>query len=156
MHKRNLTRILVIAAVTTLVSAGVTAIALGGAQRDSGTSAKLPLAQLVSIARGMVSGLGDHRVRSAWVIATTKYAAEQATYPGSEPPGRVNPRAFLIAIRGRFVCGACSRPPGAKAPRGRFAYEIWVPNQGVTDFGLQPHITHGLNRLGRIFTLPLT
>ncbi len=115
----------------------------------------LPVAQLVSLARGMAAGLGDRTVDTAWVISTTKNAAENATYPGSSPPDPANPRAYLLAIRGHFVCHGCLGPPGAKPPRGRFAYNIWVPGQGVSDFGLQPRIPSALSKLGRIVTLRL-
>jgi hypothetical protein len=156
MRTRNLTRVLMIAAIATAVAAGATSMAVGGAQTVHPVGRGLPISQLVSIARGMVASLGDPKVHTAWVMATTKYAAEQATYPGSEPPGPSNPQAFLIAIRGRFVCETCTRPPGAKAPKGTFGYDIWVPNEGVSDFGLQPHIPAGLHRLGPVITLPLT
>jgi hypothetical protein len=115
----------------------------------------LPVAQLVSIANGMVAGLGDPTVKRAWVIATTKNAAENATYPGSSPPDPANPRAYLIAVRGHFVCHLCSGTAGSKAPRGIFAYDIWVPGQGVSDFGLQPRVPHALSKLGRIVNLRL-
>lgn len=156
MGPRNLIRLSAIVAIAAAVAAGASSIAVVGAQTPYSVSPSLPIPQLVSIARGMVVGLGDPRVHSAWVIVTTRHAAEQATYPGSEPPGPTNPRAFLIAIRGRFTCRTCSAPPGARAPRGVFAYDIWVPNQGISDAGLQPRIPDRLRRLGRIITLPVT
>jgi hypothetical protein len=113
------------------------------------------VAQLVALGQGLLGGLGDPNVKVAWVIRTTKDAAENATYPGSVPPEHPDPLAYLIAVRGRFVCGTCSLPPGANAPRGRFAYSIWVPGRGVSDGGLQPRVPRGLRKLGRLIELPL-
>jgi hypothetical protein len=96
----------------------------------------------------MAAGLGDRSVDRAWIYATTKNAAEQATDPGGVPPSHPDPRAYVIVIRGWFVCQTCSVPPGGKLPRGRFAYDIWVPHQGVSDFGLVSHAPSGLRHLG--------
>jgi hypothetical protein len=115
----------------------------------------LPAAQLVSIARRMAAGLGDPHVRTAWVLPTSKNAAENATDPGAVPPERRDPRAYFIMIRGRFVCRVCSRPLGAKAPRGKVAYDIWVPGRGITDSALEQRIPHGVSKLGPMVRLDL-
>ena len=116
---------------------------------------KLPVAQLVAIASQMLRGLDDAHVTTASVIATTLNAAENVTYPGSEPPDPKNPRAYLIMLRGRFICDSCSIPPGAKPPRGTFAYSIWIPGRGSPAGGLQPDIPRRLRTLGPIMRLPL-
>jgi hypothetical protein len=132
-----------------VLSAAALLAACGAAPVGRMSSARaLPVAQLVSIGRGMASGLGDPHVRTAWVIATRKDAAERATTPGAVPPDPHNPRAYLILIRGRFVCSSCSGPVGAKPPRGKVAYDIWVPGRGISDFGLVRHVPRGLHRLG--------
>lgn len=113
------------------------------------------MAQLAALARGMARGLGDPHVTTALAIATTKNAAENATTPGAVPPDPKNPVAYLIVIEGRFVCRNCPGPAGAKPPRGRVAYEIWVPGHGVSDSGLQHRMPAGLRRLGRNVTLVL-
>jgi hypothetical protein len=89
------------------------------------------------------------------VIATRKNAAEHVTTPGAVPADPHNPRAYLILIRGRFVCSSCSGPVGAEPPRGRVAYEIWMPGHGISDFGLQRAVPRGLHRLGRVVRLRL-
>jgi hypothetical protein len=138
-------------AATALAAWGLVTVASATGSRAH----TLPVAQLVSLGRGMATGLADRHVKTALVIATTKNAAENATTPGAVPPDPANPRAYLIVIRGRFVCQACSRPPGAKPPRGRVAYDIWVPGVGVSDFGLQSRMPRRLRRLGRIVTMRL-
>ncbi len=138
-----------------IAAAAATGGSVGGAERSSPAIVSLPIGRLESIARGTARALGDRSVRSGWAIATTKYAAEQATYPGSEPSVRHSPRAFLIAVRGRFVCMTCTFPPGAKPPRGIFAYDIWVPGEGISDSGLQPRVPAGLGKLGRVIRLRL-
>ncbi len=117
--------------------------------------ARLPVAQLVAISRQMLTGLGDPNVKTASVIATTLNAAENVTYPGSEPPDPTNPRAYLIMLRGRFICNSCSGPAGAKAPRGAFAYSIWIPGRGSPAGGLQPRVPQDLKTLGPIVNLPM-
>jgi len=117
---------------------------------DAATSAPVPVAQLVALARGSLPGLGDSTVTSASVVATTKEAAENWLEPGSVPAGASNPRAYLIVLHGRFVCRPCSRPSGASAPRGSSAQFIWVPGRGVTDFAVTPSVPTGLHHLGRV------
>ena len=128
----------------------------GAAAPATGAGAHgLPAAQLISIARGMAAGLGDPHVKTAWVIATRKNAAERATTPGAVPPDPANPRAYLIVIHGRFVCNDCSRPLGGKPPRGTVAYDIWVPARGITDFGLGRRVPPGVARLRPMVRLRL-
>lgn len=117
--------------------------------------ARLPIAQLLAISHQMLAGLSGPSVKTAWVIVTSLNAAENLTYPGSEPPDPTNPRAYLIMLRGRFVCQSCGGPPGAKAPRGTFAYSIWVPGRGSPAGGLQPRVPRGLRTLGPIINLPM-
>jgi hypothetical protein len=128
--------------------------AVGCGQAPPAVAPSVP-PKVASLARGMATSLGDSHVTTAWVIETTKDAAENAMTPGAIPPDRHNPRAYLVLIRGHFVCRGCSRPLGAKPPRGRVAYVIWVPGRGVTDDGLQAHVPKGVRRLGRIVTLRL-
>jgi hypothetical protein len=138
------------------LSAAVAACGARAPASAPGSAARgLPVAQLVSLAQGMATGLGDPHVTTAWVIATRKNAAEQVTTPGAVPPDPANPRAYLIVIRGRFVCRDCSGPARAAPPRGRVAYDIWVPGHGLSDFGLQRRLPRRLGRLGRIVKLEL-
>jgi hypothetical protein len=115
----------------------------------------LPVARLVSIAQGLATRLHDPHVDTAWVIATRRNAAEHATTPGAVRPDPADARAYLIVIRGRFVCRDCTGPSGARPPRGRVAYDIWVPGHGIIDFGLQRRMPRRLGRLGRIVRLEL-
>jgi hypothetical protein len=138
-----------------VLSAAALLAACGAAPGTRSSAPALPVAQLVSIGRDMASGLGDPHVKTAWVIATRKNAAEYATTPGAVPPDPHNPRAYLILIRGRFVCGSCSGPVGAKPPRGRVAYDIWIPGHGISDFGLQRRVPRGVHRLGPLVRIRL-
>jgi hypothetical protein len=133
----------------------LTAVAIAGCGSAPAAVAPAVPPTVASLARGMAASLGDKHVTSAWVIETTKDAAENATTPGAVPPDRHDPRAYLVLIRGHFVCNLCSRPVDADPPRGRVAYDIWVLGRGVTDFGLQARLPKGIRRLGRIVTLRL-
>ena len=119
------------------------------------TGAPVPTAQLLAVARRSVPGLRDATITSASVVTTTKEAAENWLEPGSVPATGSSPRAYLIVLRGRFVCRSCTRPAGASAPRGSSAQLIWIPGAGVTDFGLTPRVPTGLNRLGRVVRIYL-
>jgi hypothetical protein len=137
------------------VLAGVVLAGASAAPEPKPAGSRLPVAQIVAISRRMLAGLSAPGVKTAQVIRTTLNAAENVTYPGSEPPDPGNPRAYLIMLRGRFICTSCSTPPGAKAPRGTFAYSIWIPGRGSPTGGLQPRTPRKLKTLGPIINLPL-
>ena len=131
-------------------------IAIASASTKSGNSrATLPLARLVALSKNSARSLHDARVKTALVVATTKHAAENWLEPGAVSPGGADPRAYLIVIKGRFTCTKCSYPAGAKPPRGRSAQIVWVPGQGVTDFGLTWRVPGGLDKVGRVVKLDL-
>ena len=131
-------------------------IAIATASPNLGkTQAALPLARLVALAKNSARGLNDARVKTALVIATTKHAAENWLEPRAISPGGADPRAYLIVLRGRFICTHCSYPAGAKPPRGRSAQIIWVPGRGVSDLGLTQRVRGGLDKLGRVFKINL-
>ena len=118
-------------------------------------NASVPVAQLVALARGSLTGLGGANVASARVVRTTKRAAEYWMEPGSVPPAGSNPPAYLVVLSGPFVCSSCTGPAGAPEPRGSSAQFIWIPGKGVSDFGLSQAVPTGLNRLGRVVKIHL-
>jgi hypothetical protein len=137
---------------TTTATAATTAATIS---TPTTTTAPVPLAQLVALARRSLPALGDLTVTYASVVTTTKQAAENWLEPGSVPVGASNPRAFLVVLRGKFVCESCTRPSGASAPRGSSAQFVWIPGAGVTDFGLTPRVPTGLSHLGRVLRIYL-
>jgi hypothetical protein len=112
------------------------------------TPAAIPVAKLAALARGSAARFGDPTVASASVIATTRLAAENWMERGSAGPGTPDARAYLILLRGRFVCELCPRPAGAAAPHGGSAQILWVPGHGVTDGGLTRRVPPGIRTLG--------
>jgi len=55
---------------------------------------------------------GDASVHRGYIILSTReQAAAPAVVNGDQP-------VYEVVIQGRFTCGICSRPPGAKAPTG--------------------------------------
>jgi hypothetical protein len=133
-----------------LAVVAVITLGLSAASADRPASGGLPHGRLVAIARGAAAEFGDRHVSSALVVRTRKNEAENWLEPGAVPRSAANPRVYVIVLRGRFVCGICSAPPGAKLPRGRSAQIIWVPGKGVTDFGLTARMPRGLQRLGHV------
>jgi hypothetical protein len=77
------------------------------ASRASG--AKLPVDQLVALARDELRGLDDMHVKTASVVATTKNSAENWMEPGAVPPTHPDPMVYLIAVHGRFICESAAR-----------------------------------------------
>ncbi len=95
------------------------------------------------------------RVKTALVVATTKHTAEEWLEPGAISPAAADPRAYLIVLKGPFICTRCSYPAGAKPPRGRWTQSIWVSGQGVSDFGLTQRVPGSLDKLGRVVKINL-
>ncbi|MGZ6565304.1 MAG: hypothetical protein ACXVH1_38225, partial [Solirubrobacteraceae bacterium] len=110
------------------------------------SQARLPVAQLVALARDALRGLDDPNVKTAWVVATTKNAAENWMEPGAVPPSHPDPKAYLIVLQGRFICESCSFL-GPKAPRGRSSQFVWIPGHGAPDGGLTRKLPQGLEKL---------
>lgn len=124
------------------------------ARVSTAKGAKLPVAQLVALARDELRGLDDPHVKTASVVATTKNAAENWMEPGAVPPTHPDPMVYLIVVQGRFICESCSFL-GPKAPTGRSAQFIWIPGQGGSDGGLTHRVPPGLDKLGRVIKLTL-
>jgi hypothetical protein len=68
----------------------------------------------------------------------------------SESPDERNARFYLIVLYGKFVCGSCSVPRGAGAPRGTVETHVWSPAVGGTDFGLGDRLPAPVSRLPRL------
>lgn len=136
-----------------LGSAGVIAASLGGDSVGAGRTT-VPEAQIAALARQALFGLSNAHVTTAWAIRTTWKDAARVLFAGARPDA-TRARAFVIVLRGRFVCSLCSHPPGAREPRGRVSVGVWVPGKGVTDSGLTPHMPRGLRTLGRIVKVPV-
>jgi hypothetical protein len=133
-------------------------IAIASAAPNPGNTqatSPLPLAQLVALGTNSARGLNDPAVKTALVVTTTLHAAENWLEPGAISPTAADPRAYLVVLAGRFTCTRCSYPAGAKPPRGRSAQIVWVPGQGVRDFGLTQRLPGGLDRLGRAVKINL-
>jgi len=65
-------------------------------------------------------------------------------------PQEQKSRFYLIVLHGRFVCGSCSRPAGAKAPQGTIETTVWSPFSGGTDFSLGNRLPVAVSRLHRL------
>jgi hypothetical protein len=115
----------------------------------------LPVVQLAALGAKSASGLNDARVKTALVVATREHAAENWLEPGAISLTAADPRAYLVVLAGRFICTRCSYPAGAKPPRGRSAQIVWIPGQGVRDFGLTQRVPSGLDRLGHAVKIDL-
>ncbi len=75
----------------------------------------------------------------AWITAvlTTQARALTSATPGDYVPGSSHVRAYLITMRGHFIANEAPRPPGAKAPTGRYlSLVINATTFDGSDFGI--------------------
>lgn len=85
------------------------------AYRNAQLATMLTVPALKSLEKGTAAearGNGDASVHRGYIILTTR---EQAAAPdivnGDQP-------VYEVVVQGRFTCGGCSIPPGAKVPTG--------------------------------------
>jgi hypothetical protein len=97
------------------------------------------IGRLTAIAHRTATINGDPR--PAWITAvlTTRAKALTSATPGDYVPGSAHVKVFLITMRGHFIARDASRPPGAKAPTGRYLSLLIDAKtfQGL-DFGIAP------------------
>jgi hypothetical protein len=95
--------------------------------------------QLAAIASRAAKADGDPRPSWATAVLTTRARALTSATPGDFVPGSGGEAAFLITMRGRFVAGGVSVPPGAAAPAGLYlSLVIDAKTLRELDFGLSP------------------
>jgi hypothetical protein len=115
-------------ALASAAPACLAALLWGAALAGCGTSTA---AEGPAIPASMVPRLAAMAERAAtingdaspvWVTAvlTTRAKALTSATPGDLSPGADGVPAYLVTMYGRFTAYAASRPPGAKAPAGRY------------------------------------
>src|SRR5215471_14825727 len=96
--------------------------------------------RLTAIADRAVTLNGGHPVAWATAVVTTHANALTSATPGDTTPGR-KVVVYLVTIKGHFVCGLCSVPPGAHAPTGTYlSLVINAKTFEGTDFGISPKV----------------
>ena len=81
---------------------------------------------------------GGHPVAWATAVDTTHAKALTSATPGDTTPGG-KAVVYLVTIKGHFVCGLCSVPPGAQAPTGTYmSLVINAKTFEATDSGISP------------------
>jgi len=81
---------------------------------------KSAVSRLTEIAKHAARANGDRHLLWATAVLTTHEQALRSATPGDTVSNRRHVAAYLVTIRGRFVCKTCSVPPGANAPKGRY------------------------------------
>jgi len=76
--------------------------------------------RLTAIADRAVKVNGGRPVAWATAVVTTQTKAQTLAFHST--PGDLGAKAtvYLVSIKGDFVCGACSGPPGSHAPTGTY------------------------------------
>jgi hypothetical protein len=104
-----------------LIAAVVIVAGCGAATASAGRPVpKSAVSRLIKIAKRAARLNGDQHPLWATAVLTTHEKALLSATPGDTVSDRRHVAVYLVTIRGRFVCNLCSRPPGAKAPRGRY------------------------------------
>lgn len=113
------------------------------------------LALIVGMAQREARRLGDRHVSEVLIARGTRAQMDRALRVGSQPGDNPGPVVWVYEIRGHFICDACSRPPGARSPRGTVAAVV-LDRQTLraTDFSLGRRANH-LGTLGRVWKFPL-
>ena len=94
--------------------------------------------RLTAIADRAVTLNGRHPVAWATAVVTSHAKALTSATPGDTTPGG-SVIVYLVTMKGHFVCGACSVPPGAHAPAGTYlSLVINAKTFEETDFGIGP------------------
>jgi hypothetical protein len=94
--------------------------------------------RLAAIADRAVTSNGGQPVAWATAVVTTHAKALTSATPGDTTPGG-KAIVYLVTIKGHFVCGPCSVPPGAQAPTGTYlSLVIDAKTFAGTDFGISP------------------
>jgi hypothetical protein len=104
-----------------LIAAVVIVAGCGAATASAGRLVpKSAVSRLIKIAKRAARLNGDRHPLWATAVLTTHEKALLSATPGDTVSNRRHVAVYLVTIRGRFVCNLCSRPSGAKAPRGRY------------------------------------
>jgi hypothetical protein len=94
---------------------------------------------LTAIAASVARSDGDPTPSQVTAVLTTHAKALTSATPGDLVPGSGGVRVFLLTMQGRFTATDATRPPGSKAPTGRYlSLVVDAANFQVTDFGLSP------------------
>ena len=128
-----------------LAVAGLAAVVVVGCSSGTGERTKhepLPglsarrLAILRASAIRAAAVMGEAHPTDGIVVATTQHAVFRAEPDGPKVSGP-DFKVYVVAFAGKLVAYRASRPPGARAPTGRFAYAIHrADTLAVTDTGL--------------------
>jgi hypothetical protein len=128
----------------TLAAAVILASALAaGGCGQAAASVPVPasaIGRLTAMARHAAAINGDPA--PAWITAvlTTRAKALTSATPGDYVPGSGHVAVFLITMSGHFTATGASRPPGAKAPSGRYlSLVIDARTFQSLDFGIGPN-----------------
>jgi hypothetical protein len=114
---------LAIAAATGATGIATALVATGCGTAAHAAGSAIPtsaIGRLTTIASGAARVNGDTTPAWVTVVVTTRAKALTSATPGDHVPGSAHVKVYLITMHGKFVANGASRPPGAKAPTGRY------------------------------------
>jgi hypothetical protein len=146
----------VLAAAGVLAVLGLTGLLARGAGGSDPAAAAQPRppAAVVSAARHLLGRLEPGYTvtgEAEWVLTTRRSHERAADYRGAGPDEPM----YVVQVRGRFTCAACSRPHGAAAQTGSAVGAAFpVDGGGGSSGSIGGQLD--LGRLGTVHTFPVS
>jgi hypothetical protein len=109
--------------------------------------------RLLAIARRAARANGDLVPAWATVVVTTRAKALTSATPGDTVTGGEHTIVYLVTLKGHFVANLASRPPGAKAPTGKY---LSIVVDAKTFQGLDAGLSHQPPRVSPASLGPVT
>jgi hypothetical protein len=111
----------------------------GGTLGEEGGIAPSLAAELLSLARREALANGEGHPYDIEAVSTTFAGASRAEGSYTVSPSAGSQPVYLVAMRGRFSCGTCKVPAGARAPTGTvLTLTLTAPGLLRGGFGLGP------------------
>jgi hypothetical protein len=109
----------------------------GGAVGEKGGIEQGLAAQLLAVAERDALAAGEAHPYDIEAVSTTLEGLSRAEGNVSPPPSVGSQPVYLVAMRGRFSCGTCNVPRGARAPTGSvLRLTLTAPDLFRAGFGL--------------------
>jgi hypothetical protein len=129
---------LIFAVMTAACSSGNGTTALSNLPEPGRPVPAAAVHRFTVLANKLAKDNGGNPVAWATVVITTRRNPLEMRPGGPRQPARYV--AYSLVMKGHFVCGACSHPPGARTPTGTYLTLVMnVNGKGPDDFGLGPY-----------------
>ena len=152
---------LMLAVITAACSSGNASTALSNRPEPGRPVPAAAVHRLTVLAGKLAKENGGYPVEWATVVVTTRRNPLETRPGGPKQPARYV--AYSLIMKGHFVCGGCTGPPGAPTPTGTYLTVVMnVNGKGPGDFGISryrpaadPHALGPITHL-KVLSAPVT